>query len=142
DTNRRLAWRAFGHAVGHWVLKDYGPFIMTDKTNGRPIGWVGPWCPEGWPEPEIAWSIWSDEHEGKGLAFEGALAARNWGYNNTDIQSFVSYVDHGNTPSSALARRLGCKIDDTADRFEGEELDYDVWRHPAADSDGNPEAYA
>lgn len=142
DTTRRLAWRAFGHAVGHWVLKDYGPFIATDKTDGQPIGWIGPWNPEGWPEPEIAWSIWSDKHEGKGYAHEAAVAAIDWAYTNTNIDSFVSYVDHDNAPSAALAKRLGCVIDADAPRFEDEDDSYDVWRHPAPDTDGNPEAYA
>lgn len=142
DNTRRTVWRAFGHAVGHWVLKDYGPFILTDKADRQPIGWVGPWCPEGWPEPEIAWSLWSDAHEGKGYAYEAALAAREWAYANTCIQSFVSYVDHDNTPSAALAQRLGCVIDPDAPRFADEDGDYQVWRHPAPDADGNPEAYA
>lgn len=142
DQTRRTVWRAFGHAVGHWVLKDYGPFILVDKTTNHPIGWVGPWCPEGWPEPEIAWSLWSDAHVGKGYAYEAAVAAINWAYANTKVPSFVSYVDHKNTPSAALAKRLGCVIDANAPRFEDEDDTYDVWRHPAPDADGNPGAYA
>ena len=146
--NRRNAWRAFGHMVGHWTLRGYGLFIGVDKSTQKPVCSVGPWFPEGWPELELSWSIWTPEAEGKGFAYEAALAARDWTYTTLGCNTLVSYIDTANARSAALADRLGCTVDADAPRFAddpgtpADDRPYQVWRHPAADSDGNPEAYA
>ncbi|MCK8465035.1 GNAT family N-acetyltransferase [Aliiroseovarius sp. S1339] len=144
---RRTAWRAFGHMVGHWTLRGFGIFVGVEKTSGAPVCSVGPWYPEGWPEHEISWSVWTTEAEGKGFAYEAASIARDWAYSALGWTTAVSYVDEANVRSAALAQRLGCVIDPTAPRFDddaetGIDRPYHVWRHPAPDTDGTPEAYA
>ncbi|KPN64419.1 Protein N-acetyltransferase, RimJ/RimL family [Aliiroseovarius crassostreae] len=142
----RNAWRAFGHMAGHWALLGFGLFVGVEKSSGKPVLSAGPWKPVGWPEAEIGWSVWDPSIEGKGLAFEAALATRGWAYETLGWDTCVSYIDEDNLRSVALAKRLGCEIDPDAPRFKVEEpLDanpYHVWRHPAPDTDGNPEAYA
>lgn len=141
--DQRTAWRSFAAITGQWQLLGYGLFVATLKDKGTAVGSAGPWHPPYYPEPEIAWSVWSQEHEGKGYAFEAAFAARNWACETLGHESYVSYIDTGNTRSAALAQRLGCVIDPDAPRIDAETVsDYDIWRHPAPDSDGHPEAYA
>lgn len=142
--SRHDAWRGFGHLVGHWTLRGFGVFVGVDKNTMKPVCSAGPWFPEGWAEHEIAWSVWDAEAEGKGFAYEAALAARDWAFTTLGWTTAVSYIDVANTRSAALAKRLGCTIDENAPRLDvgKDEPAYNVWRHPAPDADGSPEAYA
>jgi RimJ/RimL family protein N-acetyltransferase len=108
---RVQAWRAFGHLTGHWVLRGFSMFIIADKATDAALGMSGPWYPEGWPEPEIGWSIWAAEAEGKGVAFEAATAARAWAYEALGWTSAISLIVDGNDRSEALARRMGCVLE-------------------------------
>lgn len=108
------AWRAFGHVIGHWVLRGYGSFVFTARGEDAALGMTGPWHPFDWPEREIGWSIWSAEAEGKGFAFEAATAARDFAFRALGWDTAVSYVDSENTRSIALAERLGGVRDDAA----------------------------
>lgn len=138
---RNLAWRGFGHIVGHWVLRGYGVFVIEDKATGRAIGTSGPWFPEGWPEPEIAWTLWDAAAEGKGLAVEAALAARAWAYEALGWTTAISLILEGNARSEALAARMGCVPEG---RFTHAQYGASsIWRHPPADAQGaGLEAYA
>ncbi|MEY8826957.1 GNAT family N-acetyltransferase [Sedimentitalea sp. XS_ASV28] len=136
------AWRAFGHVIGHWILRGWGNFVMTRKGDDAALGAVGPWFPAGWPEQEIGWSIWSQEAEGRGFAFEAAQAARGFAYDVLNWDGAVSYIDPDNTRSIALAERLGaCRDDDAATPGDAPCL---VYRHPVPDglADGGMEAYS
>ena len=104
---RDLAWRGFGHSVGHWVLRGYGMFFITLRGSDTAIGMTGLWFPEGWPEPELGWSMFSGDHEGKGLAFEAAEVARQYAFQKLGWKTMVSYIDPANLRSIALAERLG-----------------------------------
>jgi len=140
--DRNQAWRAFGHLIGHWVLRGYSVFVIEEKATGRAIGTAGPWYPEGWPEREIGWTIWSADTEGKGLAFEAAQAARAYAYDVLAWNTAISLVLDGNTRSEALAQRMGCTLDGS---FTHAQFGLtSIWRHPAPDelSDAGMEAYA
>lgn len=130
------SWRAFGHVIGHWVMRGFGSFVFTLKDDDRALGMAGPWFPEGWPEHEIGWTVWTDAAEGKGYAREAALAARDFARRELGWDEIVSYIDAQNTRSIALAERLGARRDDqarlpaTASPCEG----LCVYRHPAEDA--------
>lgn len=127
-----LAWRAMGHIVGHWVLRGWGNFIITEKGgDDSALGMTGPWYPEGWPEKELGWSIWSPAHEGTGIAFEAAQAARDFAFGPLGWDTAVSYIVSENTRSAALAERLGAVLDPDADHpaYDGEDSVL-VYRHP------------
>ena len=126
---RTKAWRAFGHLTGHWVLRGFGSFIITLKETGAAIGMTGPWFPEGWPERELGWAMWSDDHQGWGLAFEAATAARDFAFRDLGWTTAVSYINPGNTRSIALAERLGARRDTEAAIPHPEEPTL-VYRHP------------
>lgn len=124
---RELAWRAFGHLAGHWVLRGWGPFVV--EREGQALGTVGPFHPEGWPEPEIAWTMWAPAAEGRGYAFEAAQAARAFAYGSLGWTTAISMIDPANDRSIALARRMGCRPDGT---FTHERFGpCHIWRHPA-----------
>ncbi|MDP5307648.1 GNAT family N-acetyltransferase [Paracoccus spongiarum] len=130
NTDPSFAWRVLGHAVGHWVLRGYGMFVIALRGEDRPLGMAGPWFPEGWPEREIGWTIWTAEAEGKGYALEATTAARDFAFGTLGWDTAVSYVNADNARSIALARRLGATLDRDAAAPDFDESCL-VFRHPA-----------
>lgn len=130
------SWRAFAHATGMWALRGYGSFVFLDRDTETPIGLTGPWKPMNWPEPEIGWTVWTGEAEGKGYAFEAATAARDFARNTLGWTDMVSYIDTGNDRSVALAERLGCWLDESAPKPDKDEPPILVYRHPSAEAQG------
>lgn len=116
DQKPGTAWRAFGHAIGHWAMRGFGMFVFTLKGDDTPIGMAGPWFPESWPERELGWTVWSQAAEGRGLVAEAARAARNHAFTTLGWTTAVSYIDPDNARSIALAERLGAVRDRAAAR--------------------------
>lgn len=114
--------------VGHWQIRGYGRWMLADRGTDEPLGVVGLMFPVGWPEPEIAWSLF-DAGEGRGLAQEAALAARAYAYDTLGWTTVISCVMPTNTRSIALAKRMGATFDYT--HAHPEYGDLHVWRHPA-----------
>lgn len=125
------SWRSFAIELGHWLIRGFGPWAVTEKGTDTCLGLVGPWFPEEWPEGEMSWLLW-EEAEGRGIACEAALAARDWVYRNLGWTTAVSYIDPPNRRSIALAKRLGATRDDEAARPEGD--DCLVFRHPGPEA--------
>lgn len=130
DFDDGRAWRAFGHVIGHWAMRGWGMFVFTLHGDDAPLGMAGPWFPEGWPEREIGWTVWTPEAEGKGYAFEAATAARAHACDTLGWDGPVSYVAPDNTRSIALAERLGAVRDDAAPAPYPDQPCL-VFRHPA-----------
>ena len=126
---RDMAMRAWASAIGHWAIRGFGMFTV-DLKDGTPIGHVGHWQPESWPEREIGWTIWSEEHEGRGLAYEAASAVRDHTFDTLGWDTAVSYIDEGNLRSAALAERLGAWLDADAPRPDKDKPPAMVYRHP------------
>lgn len=126
--NRNGAWRWFASNIGHWFLRGYGYWTITDKDTGAILGLTGLWHPEGWPEAELGWVAFEGS-EGKGIIHEAARAARAYAYSDFGVTSLPSYIMPGNTRSIALAERLGAKYESSYENVShGTEL---VYRHPA-----------
>lgn len=128
------AWHAFGHAIGHWVLRGYGWFAVTRADADDAIGFAGVWRPETWPEPEIGWALFDPADEGQGLATEAAATVRDWAFRGLGWTTAVSYIQSANAGSIALARRLGARLDTDAPRLPAASQ-AQVWRHPAPQED-------
>ena len=125
--SRAQAFDQLCSIIGHWQLRGYGRWLVADKTTDAPLGIVGLFYPEGWPEPEIAWSLFAAA-EGRGIAFEAARAARRYAYDTLGWTTAISLIDPANTRSVALAKRLGCTDGET---FQHETLGLmHIWRHP------------
>jgi RimJ/RimL family protein N-acetyltransferase len=129
---RTIAWRGFCHATGHWVHRGYSFFVMADRETDRALGMVGPWFPEGWPEPEIGWQVWDNGAEGQGLAYEAATGARSWAYGTLGWTTAISLIVDGNARSEALAARMGCthEGDFTHETFGKSR----IFRHPGPEA--------
>ncbi|WP_209313560.1 GNAT family N-acetyltransferase [Jannaschia formosa] len=123
---RELAWRALAQEAGHWQLRGYGRWLV--EAAGTPVGLVGLWFPEGFPERELGWDLF-DGQEGKGYATEAARAARRHAYETLGWTTLISLIADGNAASEGVARRLGARPDGrfTHARFGAAT----VWRHPA-----------
>jgi RimJ/RimL family protein N-acetyltransferase len=123
-----LACRALMAYAGHWQIRGYGRWMVDDKATGETLGNVGLWYPDGWPEPEIGWTLF-DGAEGRGVAHETALAARAYAFDRLGWTTAISLVAPDNTRSAALAARMGATRDGT---FAHERYGtMQIWRHPA-----------
>ena len=109
-----------------WALNGFGLFIVTLKGSDRAVGLIGPWQPADYPEPELGWSLWDAGLEGKGLALEAAVAARDWFFETTEYTTAVSYTHPDNHRSHRLCERLGAVHDPDALQLDPPER---VYRH-------------
>jgi RimJ/RimL family protein N-acetyltransferase len=122
-TSALVGWRNAAVMAGHWALHGAGMFVVEEKRSGTYVGRVGPWFPPGWPGFEVGWGIASD-FRGKGYAVEAARAAIDWSFATFELDQIMHCIDHENTASQAVARRLGAE--------KGREIDLfghvaDVW---------------
>lgn len=125
---RTQAFDKLGEIIGHWHLRGYGRWMVADKATDEALGVVGPYFPDDWPEPEIAWSVFAAA-EGRGVAFEASVAARTYAYETLGWATAISCVSVGNTRSVALAERLGATREDDFTTID--DLHLHVYRHPA-----------
>jgi RimJ/RimL family protein N-acetyltransferase len=111
--SRDGAWRALSSLAGSWALLGYSMFSVIEKASGRWIGRLGPWRPGGaeggWPGPEVGWGLIAAA-QGKGYATEGARAAMDWAFDHLGWDHVIHCIDKQNTPSIALALRLGSSV--------------------------------
>lgn len=104
--DRALAWRNMAAVIGHWNIRGFGFFSCESKETGEWVGRVGPWYPEGWPEPEIGWTI-SPEQWGKGYATEAARASLAFAFDTLGWRHVIHVILEGNDASIAVAEKLG-----------------------------------
>lgn len=107
---RADAWRSMAAHTGHWVLKGFGTWAVERRDDGRLLGRVGLWEPEGWPGIEVGWTlarpVW-----GHGYAQEAARAAMTWGWTELGLERLISLIDPENLRSIRVAQRLGMQRD-------------------------------
>jgi len=117
--DRARAWRDFAASAGLWALRGYGAWSIEDRETGAYLGEAGLFHPAHYPQAELGWMV-VPEAEGRGIAHEAALAARDWAWHQAGLTRLVNYIDHGNVRSIRLAERLGAVRDDTLPLPEGE----------------------
>ena len=54
---REEAWRHLAMLIGHWELRGFGMWAVTERGRDEMIGRVGFFEPEGWPGFEIGWTF-------------------------------------------------------------------------------------
>ncbi len=135
------SWRMLATELGHWALRGFGRWAVEETETGKLAGIIGPWNPEGWPEPELGWDLMNG-FEGKGYATEAALAAREYAYDTLGWTTAISLVAPENAGSRNVAKRLGATFEGMFDHERHGTLE--VWRHPSPDdlAAGGMEAYA
>ena len=127
-SDRWDGWRRFSAMAGHWTLRGHGLWGLEAKEDRRLVGWCGLLSPEGWPEPEIGWSLFAGEH-GRGYATEAALRARDYAYRDLGWTTLMSLVHPDNRPSIRVAERLGARFEKP---FVIRGTEVGIYRHPAA----------
>lgn len=106
---RPLAWRAMMSVVGSWAVQGFAFFSVIEKSSGRWLGRLGPWCPEGWPGTEVGWGIVADAN-GKGYASEGSAAAIDWAVEQLGWTEIIHTIDPENVASKGVAGKLGSRF--------------------------------
>ncbi|HEX4010092.1 MAG TPA: GNAT family N-acetyltransferase [Solirubrobacteraceae bacterium] len=117
------AWRSMAAHTGHWVLRGFGTWAVVHRDDGRLLGRVGLWEPEGWPAIEVGWVL-ARPAWGHGFAQESARAAMAWGFRELALERLISLIDAENVRSIRVAQRLGMAHDGQA-LVRGEPCD--VW---------------
>ncbi|MHC2338592.1 GNAT family N-acetyltransferase [Bradyrhizobium sp. USDA 4454] len=122
-TSELKGWRNAAVISGHWALYGFGMFAVEERSSGRYIGRVGPYCPPEWPGFEVGWGI-AREHRGKGYAGEAARAAIDFVFANFMVDRIIHCIDPVNVASQAVARRLGA-VNEGPGKLEGDVVD--IW---------------
>ncbi len=122
------AWTNFTARAGHWTIRGYGFWSLEERATGRYLGRVGLFYPEGWPEEELGWTMMADG-EGRGLAFEAALAARRYAYRELAWPTVMSLIKPENARSIALAERLGARFETHFEHARYGRMA--IYRHPS-----------
>jgi len=121
------AFDHFGELLGHWTVLGYGRWMVADRETDEALGVVGLINAPGYPEPELAWMLF-EAAEGKGIATEAAVAARDHAYGPLGFTTLMSLIYPDNRRSQKLARRMGAAPDGS---FTHPTLGtFEVWRHP------------
>lgn len=116
--------------IGMWHLRGYGPWLVADKETDAPLGAVGLFFPEDWPEPEITWGVFEGA-EGHGVAYEAALETRRYAYEVLGMPALISLTLPQNEKSILLAKRLGAQQE--TDFIHPKFGALNVWRHLSPD---------
>lgn len=104
--DRAVAWRHMAAYIGHWAIRGFGFFSVEHQSTGEWLGRVGPWYPEGWPAPEIGWTI-SPDHWGRGYATEAGEACIRYAFDELGWTNVIHVILAENERSIAVAERLG-----------------------------------
>ena len=99
------SWRYLCEIIGHWSMRGFGRWMVTQKGDDTAIGLVGLHYPHGWPDQEVGWYIWSGN--GKGYASEAGRAARRYAYDTLGWTTAISMIDMGNDASVRVAEAMG-----------------------------------
>ncbi|MGH6979902.1 MAG: GNAT family N-acetyltransferase [Stellaceae bacterium] len=104
--SRSDAWRTLSATIGHWVLRGYGLWAVTRKSDNALVGRVGIHYPLDWPGIEVAWTL-GRPYWGQGYATEAAAASVRFGFAQLGLPRLVSLIDPRNRASQRVAERLG-----------------------------------
>ena len=106
--SRPLCWRQLMTMIGAWHAMGFAMFSVIEKESGRWVGRVGPWQPDGWPGPEIGWTI-VRECWGRGYAGEAASVATDWAFDVLGWPNVIHSIAPANLPSQRVAQKLGSR---------------------------------
>jgi RimJ/RimL family protein N-acetyltransferase len=126
--DRVLTGQQMGAWHGCFALRGCGYMAITDRETGALLGRAGINRMEGWPEPELAYTL-ARSAWGRGIAAEAAWALRDWGWAKLDLPGLVSFIKVGNTASAGVAAKLGAVMTETI-IFEGKPTERWEYKRP------------
>lgn len=125
--SRAEAWRHMAMVIGHWKLRGFGLWAVEEKSSGVMIGRIGCWQPEGWPGPEIGWTL-RRHWWGRGFATEGARAALACAFGELGWPHAISLIRPDNKASIRVAEKLGERLEGKTELHGIEVLVYGAGR--------------
>lgn len=114
---------------GHWALRGYGSFAVTERASGMWLGWCGVNHEVGANEPSIQWAL-ASAHRGKGYMTEAGRAALDYIFKASGRDNLRTTIHPKNPSSQATARRLGGSPTGEREIDDGEIVD--VWQFAPA----------
>ncbi|MGV6801242.1 MAG: GNAT family N-acetyltransferase [bacterium] len=116
--SKAAAWRSMATVMGHWAIRGFGFFSLEDKATGAWVGRAGPWNPEGWPQPEVGWTI-APEYRQQGYAAEAGAASIDYAYKHLGWDAVAHVIKEGNAGSIAVAEKIGSRYLRTENSLPG-----------------------
>ena len=100
-----------------WDEVGYGPWAAVDRASGALLGHVGlRLLPELGGETEVLYmldsAVW-----GRGLATEGAAAARDYGFGALGLSHLIGLALPDNTASLRVLERIGMRREQVVEAF-------------------------
>jgi len=94
----------------------FGLWIVEDRQTGEFLGTAGPapMLVESVEHVEIGWHT-KPGRKGEGIAPEAGAAARDWAFENLEVDHLISLVRPENTGSNRVARKIGMHVDREVD---------------------------
>mgnify|MGYP000114527881 FL=1 len=114
--SRAQAWRHMATCIGHQSIHGYSFYSVVEKASGKWAGRVGHWNPEGWPEPEVGWTIYKPFWR-KGFAKETAQACIDYAFETLGWPRVVHTIAMDNVASLKTAEAIGSKLLYTVDNL-------------------------
>jgi RimJ/RimL family protein N-acetyltransferase len=105
------AWHHLAFQLGHWQLRGYGMWAVTERSTGNLLGRAGLYHPEGWPGVELGWVI-ERSRWGEGLATEAAQLAAEWAWESLETDRLIHLIQPDNLASVRVAAKLGASFDE------------------------------
>ena len=106
---RAVAWRTFMQTAGSWAIHGFGFFMVRERDGGRFVGRIGCHQPVGWPGTEVGWAL-THAAQGRGYATEAAAACVDFAVDRLGWTEVIHCIETANTPSAAVAQRLGARL--------------------------------
>lgn len=103
---RAGCWRQMASFIGHQYIRGYGFYSVVEKSTGLFAGRIGHWFPEGWPEPEIGWTV-HPGHTRKGFAKEAGAACVDYAFNKLGWDRVIHVIAEDNIASIKTAEAIG-----------------------------------
>ena len=123
-------WRLIAMLPGRRAPRRYGFRGVEEKDTDTYVGRIGVWFPEGWPEPEVDWTL-MNHVTGKCYETEATLASRTHAYDVLGWETATSLIDLNNQARKTVTKRLRAQFDcQCAHPMFGTT---EIWRHPAPD---------
>jgi [ribosomal protein S5]-alanine N-acetyltransferase len=98
--------------MARYQTRGYALWIVEDRRTGEFLGTAGPnlLTIEGVDEVEIGWHT-RPGRKGEGIAPEAGAAARDWAFDNLEVDHVIALVRPENRSSGRVAEKIGMQVD-------------------------------
>ncbi len=109
--DRSDAWQQMAWFLGQWALRGTGQWALEERSTGVFLGRAGLLRPVRpvWPGGVCGWSL-HPNFWGYGFASVAGAEAIRYAFEELDLDRIFSCILPDNTPSQAVARRLGMEL--------------------------------